>query len=42
MPLKVLSLSDKQVDSIYSSQVKNRFGDVDLILGCGDLAYYYL
>jgi len=42
MPLKVLSLSDKQVDSIYSSQVKNRFADVDLILGCGDLAYYYL
>lgn len=42
MQLKVLSLSDKQVDSIYSSQVKNRFGDVDLILGCGDLAYYYL
>jgi len=42
MPLKVLSLSDKQVESIYSSQVKKRFGDVDLILGCGDLAYYYL
>ncbi len=42
MPYKVLSLSDKQVDSIYSSQVKNRFAEVDLILGCGDLAYYYL
>ena len=42
MPLKILSLSDKQVESIYSSQVKDRFGDVDLILGCGDLAYYYL
>ena len=42
MPLKILSLSDKQVESIYSSQVKKRFGEVDLILGCGDLAYYYL
>ena len=42
MPLKILSLSDKQVESIYSSQVKERFGEVDLILGCGDLAYYYL
>jgi Icc-related predicted phosphoesterase len=42
MSLKILSLSDKQVESIYSSQVKERFGDVDLILGCGDLAYYYL
>lgn len=42
MPLKILSLSDKQVDSIYSSRIKTRFADVDLILGCGDLAYYYL
>jgi Icc-related predicted phosphoesterase len=42
MPYKVLSLSDKHVDSIYSSQVKTRFADVDLILGCGDLTYYYL
>jgi hypothetical protein len=42
MTAKILSLSDKQVDFIYSSQVKSRFGDVDLILGCGDLPYFYL
>jgi Icc-related predicted phosphoesterase len=42
MSLKVLSLSDVQIDSIYSSVVKTRFADVDMILGCGDLAYYYL
>ena len=30
------------MESIYSSHVKTRFTDVDLILGCGDLAYYYL
>lgn len=42
MTLKVLSLSDKQVDSIYSAQVKSRFSDVDLILGCGDLPHFYL
>jgi Icc-related predicted phosphoesterase len=42
MTYKILSLSDKQLDTIYSTQVKNRFADVDLILGCGDLAYYYL
>jgi Icc-related predicted phosphoesterase len=42
MSLKMLALSDKQLDWIYSSQIKNRFADVDLILGCGDLAYYYL
>ena len=40
--IKILSLSDVLLDSIYSSQVKTRFADVDLILGCGDLAYYYL
>jgi len=42
MSYKVLSLSDKTIDSIYSSQVKERFAGVDLILGCGDLSYYYL
>lgn len=42
MTIKILSLSDKQIDSIYSPKVKERFPDVDLIIGCGDLAYYYL
>jgi Icc-related predicted phosphoesterase len=41
MPLNVLSLSDKQVETIYSPRVKDRFGDIDLIITCGDLAYYY-
>lgn len=40
--MKILSLSDKQIEFIYNPQVKTRFADVDLILGCGDLAYYYL
>lgn len=40
--MKVLSLSDVVLDRIYSSQVRVLFGDVDLILGCGDLPYYYL
>jgi uncharacterized protein len=42
MTVKILSLSDIQVDSIYSAWVATRFGDIDLILGCGDLPYYYL
>jgi Icc-related predicted phosphoesterase len=41
-PLKVLLLSDVIVSFIYSPQVRYRFPDVDLIIGCGDLAYYYL
>jgi Icc-related predicted phosphoesterase len=40
--MKVLSLSDYLISFIYSPQVRIRFKDVDLILGCGDLAYYYL
>lgn len=40
--MKALSLSDQTVQFIYSPQVRNRFPDVDLIFGCGDLDYYYL
>lgn len=40
--MKVLSLSDKVVSFIYSPQVRSRFRDIDIIIGCGDLSYYYL
>ncbi|MDQ4077798.1 MAG: metallophosphoesterase [Chloroflexota bacterium] len=40
--MKVLAISDKIVDFIYSSAVRERFADVDLVLSCGDLPYYYL
>ena len=40
--MKVLSLSDVIIPFVYSPQVRRRFSDVDLIVGCGDLAYYYL
>ena len=40
--MKILALSDEVVDFIYSPQVKDRFGDVDLVLGCGDLPFYYI
>jgi len=41
-PLKVLALSDMIVPFVYSPQVRHRFREVDLVLGCGDLPYYYL
>lgn len=41
-PLKILALSDRVVEHIYSPQVKTLFPDVDFVLGCGDLPYYYL
>ena len=40
--MKILSLSDIIISRIYSVQVKTLFGDVDIVLGCGDLPYYYL
>jgi len=40
--MKVLSLSDKIVPFIYSPQIRNRFSDIELIIGCGDLSYFYL
>jgi Icc-related predicted phosphoesterase len=40
--VKILSLSDVVLNSIYNPQITLRFSDVNLILGCGDLPYYYL
>ncbi len=40
--MKILALSDEVVDFIYSPNVKDRFGDVDIVVGCGDLPFYYL
>jgi Icc-related predicted phosphoesterase len=40
--MKVLSLSDVIDDLVYSPQVARRFKEVDLVLSCGDLPYYYL
>ena len=40
--MKLLTVSDKECVRVYSSQIKERFKDVDLAIGCGDLSYYYL
>jgi Icc-related predicted phosphoesterase len=40
--IKALSLSDIPVQFIYSSQVRRRFADAEIVIGCGDLPYYYL
>jgi len=40
--MKILTVSDKVVESIYSEAIKQRFDDVDLVLACGDLPPYYL
>lgn len=40
--MKVLAVSDVELDMIYSPLITKRFKDVDLVIGCGDLPYYYL
>ncbi len=40
--MKILSVSDVEVSFLYSPHIRDRFADVDLILSCGDLSYYYL
>ena len=30
------------MEQLYSPRVKETFGDVDLVVGCGDLPFYYL
>ena len=40
--MRVLTISDEVVPLVYSLQVKERFPDVSVVLGCGDLPYYYL
>jgi len=40
--MKILTVSDKVEELIYSPAIKRLFGDVDMVLGCGDLPHYYL
>jgi Icc-related predicted phosphoesterase len=40
--MRILAVSDRVLDSLYSSDVKRKFQAVDLIIGCGDLPFYYL
>ncbi len=40
--MKILAVSDQVVDVLYRPDVQGRFGDVDLIISCGDLPYSYL
>ena len=40
--INILTLSDIEVSLLYNSQASERFPNIDLILGCGDLSYDYL
>jgi Icc-related predicted phosphoesterase len=40
--MKLLALSDTEIGFIYSPMVSDRFSDVDIVISCGDLPYFYL
>ena len=40
--MKVLAVSDQEVERIYTLAASGHFKDVDILLGCGDLPYAYL
>lgn len=40
--MRILAVSDRVLDQLYSSSVRDRYPDVDLLIGCGDLPFYYL
>jgi Icc-related predicted phosphoesterase len=42
MKLQILAVSDEVDQRIYSATIKDRMGDVDLVIGCGDLPATYL
>jgi Icc-related predicted phosphoesterase len=40
--MNVLTIADEVVPAIYSLSIKERFSGAQLVLGCGDLPYYYM
>jgi len=40
--MKILAISDVVDNLVYSPQILNLYGDVEIVFGCGDLPYYYL
>ena len=40
--MKILTISDHVDEVLYSTALHRAFGDVDMVLSCGDLPHYYL
>ena len=40
--MKILGLSDIEVPAVYSSYIRERFGDIDIVVSSGDLPAAYL
>jgi hypothetical protein len=40
--MKILTVSDRVDPLVHSPAIRRHFADVDFVLACGDLPYYYL
>jgi uncharacterized protein len=40
--MNILTVSDIESSLIYSPHIRERFHDIDLVISCGDLSYFYL
>lgn len=40
--MRILALSDVELPAVYSHRIRERFGDIDLAISCGDLPPFYL
>ena len=40
--MRILTISDRVDEVLYSTAIRRTLGDVDLVLSCGDLPHYYL
>lgn len=40
--MKILAVSDRVMEQLYCADVRRKYPDVDLVIGCGDLPFYYL
>ena len=40
--MKVMAVSDQVLEQLYHSNVRENYPGIDLLIGCGDLPFYYL
>jgi Icc-related predicted phosphoesterase len=40
--MRILAVSDRVLDRLYCTDVWKKFPDIKLLVGCGDLPFYYL
>lgn len=40
--MKIMAVSDRVMENLYVSNLREKYPDIELLIGCGDLPFYYL